>query len=124
MILVTAPVKYDLAESSLFCTLRDHLTDDFRGFRFRLALYLLGDLFVEGRGGYKGVTLLIINDLCIDVGQTAENVETWAFRCPHHTTSYSLVASITSLTFLFKLLRHLRPHLPVLPALRRITSSA
>ena len=82
---------------------------------------------LQGGSGNQGAALHIVNDLRIDVGSAAEHVQTGSLGCAGDFTANARVTLLT-LSVSIGSLNHLGTPLsyfftPVLPSLRRMTSS-
>src|SRR5690349_13892416 len=117
MILISAAIEHHAGNAFVFRALRHGLADPLRA--FYVAAFTTQIFFCRCRGS-KGVSLLIVDHLRINMIQTAENGEPRPFLRSRHAAPNTLVN--TSSNFVSTSLRHYLPPAPVLPAFLRSTS--
>ena len=112
---IAAAVKHDSLNALSLAALGNDLTNLLGCF---LVAAVLGKALLCSRGGYEGYTGYIVNNLCIDVLCRTEYVQTGTLSGAADLSAYALVALKARLSFPYFFLA------PVLPSLRRTTSSA
>src|SRR5690606_5615930 len=76
MILVAAPVEYNLLHTRLLGTLCDELADELGGVSLGLAVNISPEIGIDGRRGSQRVAGGVVDHLSVDVLVAAENVQT------------------------------------------------
>src|SRR5262249_55206182 len=121
-----ATVEHDRGDALLFCPLRERLTNPLRAVGLGAGRALAqGRLQVRGRR--QGVAGHVVDELTVDVRETAEHRQPWSLggaaqRAPN--AAVPLVAHGPIIRSLEHGCSYFLPLPPALPAFRRIVSSA
>ena len=79
MINIAATVKYYCRDAFFDSPFSNKFANQFSCFSIAAFDILSLDFLVQRAGGNQGYTVDIINDLCINIGKAAENVQTRTF---------------------------------------------